>query len=334
VSRDDVVPATLTLQRASLKLKAPFAITGHVFTAVDVLRVTLAHDGHNGRGEAAGVYYRYDTPDQMLTLLEGRRTEVERGISREQLQRRLPPGGARNALDCALWELQAKLAGEPVWRLAMLASPTPLVTTFTCSADSPAAMAAAALGFSGARAIKLKLTGDSLDAERVQAVRDVRPDVWLGVDANQGFSKATLESLMPQLVDAGVKLIEQPFPVGREADLDGLDSPIPVAADESVQCLADLPSLVGRFHVINIKLDKCGGLTEALEMARRAKQLGLEVMVGNMMGTSLAMAPAYLVGQLATIADLDGPIYIERDIEPSAEYSSGLISCPPGVWGW
>jgi len=194
-------------------------------------------------------------------------------------------------------------------------------------------MAVKARAYVGARAIKLKLTGDAVDAERVRAVREVLPEVWIGVDANQGFSPASLEKLMPRLVEARVALIEQPFPAGQEALLDGFNSPIPVAADESVQSLRDVPSLVGRFNVMNIKLDKCGGLTEALAMARAAHSLGLDSMVGNMMGTSLAMAPAFLVGQLCDLVDLDGPVFLKSDRTDAVQYVDGFISCRETLWG-
>jgi L-alanine-DL-glutamate epimerase-like enolase superfamily enzyme len=167
----------------------------------------------------------------------------------------------------------------------------------------------------------------------VRAVRRARPDVWLAVDANQGFSRAFLEEMLPVLVDARVELIEQPLPVGREADLDGFKSPIPIAADESAQTIADLPKLMNRFNIVNIKLDKCGGLTSGLAMASAARQFGLGVMVGNMMGTSLAMAPAFLVGQLCDIVDLDGPLLLRDDRKPSVEYKDGDIWCSEDVWG-
>jgi L-alanine-DL-glutamate epimerase-like enolase superfamily enzyme len=194
-------------------------------------------------------------------------------------------------------------------------------------------MAQTAKSYAGAQAIKLKLTGTPNDAERVRAVRAARPEAWLGVDANQGFTRASLADLMPVLVDARVGLIEQPFPIGREADLDGLRSPIPIAADESAQDLKDVAGLVGRFDIVNIKLDKSGGLTEALAMARQAHALGLGVMVGNMTGTALAMAPAGLVGQLCRIVDLDGPIFLRNDRSPGAVYENGTFWCPPEVWG-
>jgi L-alanine-DL-glutamate epimerase-like enolase superfamily enzyme len=245
----------------------------------------------------------------------------------------LPHGGARNALDCALWDLEAKLTGCFAWQMAELEKPRPLLTTFTCGADQPEKMAAAARGYADARAIKLKLTGDPIDAERVRAVRETRSDVWLGIDANQGFTRASLERLMPALVDARVALIEQPFRIGQESLLDGFQSPIPIAADESVQGCSDIPGLVDRFNTVNIKLDKCGGLTEGLAMARACQALGLDAMVGNMMGTSLAMAPAFLVGQLCSVVDLDGPVFLRTDRANAVQYIDGFISCPEKLWG-
>jgi L-alanine-DL-glutamate epimerase-like enolase superfamily enzyme len=195
-------------------------------------------------------------------------------------------------------------------------------------------MAVKARSFGDAKALKLKLTGEpDLDAERVRAVRRARADVWLGVDANQGFEPATLETIVPVLVECAVKLIEQPFARGREAQLDGFDAGIPVAADESVQDLAELQTHASRFDIVNIKLDKCGGLTEGLAMAAAARGLGLGVMVGNMLGSSLAMAPSWLLGQLCDIVDLDGPVALARDRTPSVSYRGGLVSYPDRGWG-
>jgi L-alanine-DL-glutamate epimerase-like enolase superfamily enzyme len=287
-----------------------------------------------GAGEAAGVYYLDDGVEHMCAEIERVRGDIEAGTDRESLRRLLPPGGARNALDCALWDLEAKRLGQPVWRIAGLERPRPLLTTFTIPAMDPGAMASKAVAYAQAKSLKLKLTGElSLDAERVRAVRRARPDAWMGVDANQGFDASSLSALMGHLVGAQVKLIEQPFRRGREAELEGLDCPIPVAADESVQGLADIEPLVGRFDIINIKLDKCGGLTEGLAMAAEARRLGLGVMVGNMVGTSLAMAPAWILGQRCDINDLDGTLFISRDREPAMVFDQGKVSYPDGGWG-
>ena len=311
----------------------PFRTAAHILDAVDVLLVSLEKDGRTGLGEAAGVYYYQDDPVSMLRQVEGLRQTIEAGIDRLSLQSLLPPGGARNALDCALWDLEAKLVQRPVWQLAGLEAPQRVLSLVTCGADAPEKMAAAAAAYEGARAIKLKLTGEPIDTDRVTAVREARPDVWLSVDGNQGFTYEALARLMPALVDAHVALIEQPFQIGQDALLDRLKSPIPVAADESVQRLEDIPKLVGRFGVVNIKLDKSGGLTEALMMARAAHTFGFDTWVGNMFGTSLAMAPAFLVAQLCSMAELDGPIFLKDDRSVRIQYADGYVECPEPVWG-
>lgn len=329
-------PAPLTLDVAieSLPLAKPFRISGHVFTDTPVVLVTLLDGTHSGRGEASGVYYLGDDVPAMVAAIESVRGAVEAGITREALQTLLPAGGARNALDCALWELDARRRGVPVWEIAGLTEPRPLRTTFTLGADDPEVMAEGARGYAQARALKLKLTGDlDLDIARVQAVRAARPECWIGVDANQGFAIGDLDALVAALVAADVKLLEQPLARGREADLDGYQCPIPIAADESALTLADVEGLVGRFDVVNIKLDKCGGLTEGLAIAKRARELGLGVMVGNMVGSSLAMAPAFIVGQLCDIVDLDGPIFLADDRKPSIEYTDGNAWCGEAIWG-
>jgi L-Ala-D/L-Glu epimerase len=326
-------PLSLTVAAQRWPLKVPFHITGHEWKVLDVVYVTLTQDGHIGRAEAAGLYFLKEDVPRMIGQIEALRGRIQASVSRDALRELLPAGGARNAVDCALWDLEAKLAGRPVWELAGLPAPRPLLTTFGCGADSPQNMAKAAVAYTQARAIKLKLTGEPIDAERVAAVRRARPDVWLGVDANQGFTRPHLEDLMPTLIDSRVSLIEQPFPVGREDWLDGFGSPIPCAADESVRDSSDLPALAPRFQVVNIKLDKSGGLTEALAMTRAAHELGLETMVGNMIGTSLAMAPAVLVGQRCKVVDLDGPLFLQADHPHGARYTDGVIVVPERLWG-
>jgi L-alanine-DL-glutamate epimerase-like enolase superfamily enzyme len=322
----------LRIELEDWQLKAPFRITGHVFTSTPVVVARIAEGPHEGRGEAAGVYYRNDTPAAAAAQLEAVRGAVEAGLDRAALQTLLPAGAARNALDCALWDLESQITGTPAWHLAGLAPPRRLVTTFTLSADTPAAMAQAARAYN-ARALKLKLTGDALDEERIRHVHAACPDAELAVDANQGFTPATLEALWPVLQSSNVTLVEQPFPVGQEAWLDGMARPIRIAADESVQSSADIAALPGRFDMINIKLDKSGGLTEALAMAHHARALGLGVMVGNMTGTSLCMAPALLLGQIADLADLDGPVFLAHDRVPGVRYEDGMICIPEAFWG-
>lgn len=328
------MPVELQLHNEPLPLSAPFRISGHVFEAMPATVVTLRDGPHIGRGEAAGVYYNNDHPETMLATLEALRPRIEAGLDRDTLRSLLPPGGARNALDCALWELESQRAGLPVWKLAGLPSVSPLLTTFTVGADAPEVMADRAAAYAGARALKLKLTGDAaLDAARVRAVRARCPDPWIGADANQGYTGATLPALLPVLVDARVSLLEQPCVRGSEHELDGIERALPFAADESILDLAELEARHHRFDVINIKLDKCGGLTEGLMMARRARELGKRVMVGNMAGTSLAAAPAFVLGQYCDVVDLDGPVFLVRDRTPSVRYEDGLIRCGDEVWG-
>jgi L-alanine-DL-glutamate epimerase-like enolase superfamily enzyme len=280
------------------------------------------------------VYYTGDDAAHMTRALRDARLEIEAGPTRQELREILPPGGARAAVDAALWELEALRAGTTVRRLAGLTEVHPVRTTFTVSADTVEAMTARARQYAGARAIKVKLTGElDLDLARVRAIRAARPDVWLGVDANQGYAIGKLPALVRGLAAQRVLLLEQPLARGREADLDGFDSVIPIAADESVLSLAELPAAVGRFDVVNIKLDKCGGLTEGLAMAREARRLGLNVMVGNMVGTSLAMAPAFVLGQLCDVVDLDGPIFLAHDRNPGVSYDEGMVWCSDQVWG-
>ncbi|TAN03544.1 MAG: dipeptide epimerase [Rhodanobacteraceae bacterium] len=332
---NDVQHGPLRLQARIEKrtLKAPFRITGYTFTGFDALVVALCDGDHTGRGEAQGVYYRHDNPPEMLAQVEALRDRIEHGITRAELLDRLPPGGARNALDAALWDLEASRRSVPAWQLAGIDPPRPLRTTFTIGADDPARMAEQARMFTDARALKLKLTDDDGNAERVRAVRAARPDAWIMVDANQGFTRDSLACLLPTLQQCRIALIEQPFPIGKESWLDDIDRPIPIAADESVQDHTDLARLAGRVDVINIKLDKCGGLTEALAMAHQARAMGFDLMVGNMSGSSLAMAPAFVLGQQCAVADLDGPLYLLEDCSPGARYQDGSIWCPGELWG-
>jgi L-Ala-D/L-Glu epimerase len=312
----------------------PLKISGHTMTAAHVVVVTLGRAGHVGRGEGSGLFYLGDTPQALLERIEAVRPAIEAGVTRAALRALMAPGGARNAVDCALWELEARQAGQAVWQLAGLAAPVPLLTTFTVGADEPERMAAVATRrYPQARALKLKLLGDGRDGERVAAVRAARADVWLGVDGNQGFDIAAFHALLPALVAARVELVEQPFPSKRDEWLDGLDCPIELAADESALSLLDLPAVAARFDAVNIKLDKCGGLTEALAMAERARALGMRVMIGNMGGTSLAMAPALLVGQSCDVVDIDGPLFLRTDRSPSVVYEQGRVFAGPDVWG-
>nr|WP_254696257.1 enolase C-terminal domain-like protein [Lysobacter enzymogenes] len=323
----------MSLAIEPLPLKAPFAIAGHRFEAMPALVATLSDDdGHRGRGEACGVYYLDDHPASMHAALEARREAIEAGIDRAALQTLLPPraratrwtarcGNCRrnaNAGRCGRW---------PGWR-----------RHGRCRPRSPRRRRAGAgrgrRALAQARLLKLKLDGDAeLDIARIAAARAARPDVRLMVDANQAYTLQRIAPLIAALADHRVELLEQPFARGREADLDALDCPVAVAADESVQGLDELDALAGRCDFVNLKLDKCGGLTEALAMAARARTLGLRCMVGNMLGTSWAAAPAFALGQLCELVDLDGPSFIQTDRSPAVVYRDGLIHCPDEVWG-
>ena len=326
----------LTLEVASerLRFKAPFRISGHVFETSDVVVVTLREDDLVGRGEGCGVYYLGDDVAHMIGDIQAAAGAIEAGLTREELRSVMPPGGGRNAVDCALWELEAARTGVPAWVAAGEPEPNPVLTTFTLGADTPEAMAVGARRYSDARAIKVKLTGElDLDIARVTAVRSARPDIWIGVDGNQGFQRRDLEALVEALHAHGVELLEQPLARGRESELEGFQSLIPIAGDESLLSLPDLADAPGRFDVVNIKLDKCGGLTEGLLMAAEARRLGLQVMVGTMVGTSLSTAPALILAQQCDIVDLDGPTFLTADRSPGVDYVDGMVSAAPDVWG-
>jgi L-alanine-DL-glutamate epimerase-like enolase superfamily enzyme len=325
---------TLSQRRDAMAFREPFRISGYLFESMPAVVATLSDGAVTGRGEAAGVYYLGDDPDHIERELERCRAKVEAGIDREDLRGLLPPGGARNALDSALWELESLRTGTPVWKLAGVASPRPLVTTFTLPAEDPAEILRRLGDLPALKAIKLKLEGDlACDSERVRAVRAARPDVWLGVDANQGYGGDDLDGLVAMLVRERVLLLEQPVRRGQEALLDNWRSPIPVAADESIQDLVELEAQHARFQVLNIKLDKCGGLTEALMMAERGRQLGMKVMVGNMAGATLSTAPAFVLAQLCDVVDLDGPWFVADDPLAASLYADGEIMVPAHLWG-
>jgi L-alanine-DL-glutamate epimerase-like enolase superfamily enzyme len=307
-----------------------FIISRGAKTYVDVL-VAAASDGtHVGLGEATAIYYHGETAESCLTQIEALIDTLESMKAQEArlaVQALLPPGAARNALDCALWDLEAKAAGQPLWQLAGLSgAPAPLQTAFTISLGDPAVMEsdaakAAARGFG---LLKLKLTGDG-DRERVAAVRKGAPDVRLIVDANESWGALDIAAEAAALAALGVEMIEQPVPVGQDALLEGVVSPVPFLADESCQSSADLELCARFYDGINIKLDKAGGLTEALKMAREAEARGLKLMVGCMLSTSLGVAPAFLVAQGAQWVDLDGPILLAEDRDGGFRFEKGLI---------
>jgi L-Ala-D/L-Glu epimerase len=314
-------------------LTTPFRTSSTLGLTASTVTVSLKRANATGQGEASGVYYRGETTSSMVAEIESVRADVEAGIERTQLCALLPPGGARNAIDCAMWALEADETGIPVWQRAGLNKPVARQTTITLGANSPEAMADNAKNWGEFSAIKIKLLGDGDDGLRVAAVRAARPDVWLAVDANQSLNRAQLVAMLPNLMESRVSLIEQPVPKGEDETLLGLASPIMLGADESVDGVDSLASLSTVYGAVSIKLDKTGGLTQALELARAARGMGLSVMVGNMLGTSLAMAPAFLVAQLCDVVDLDGPLLLARDRDDRAIYHEGTIDCPPSIWG-
>ncbi|MFO1406596.1 MAG: N-acetyl-D-Glu racemase DgcA [Steroidobacteraceae bacterium] len=315
-------------------LREPFATARDSITHVPVVVATLTDaDGHRGRGEAAGVDYDGETPEGIAAQVESVRGALEDGLTGTSLLGLLPAGGARNALDCALWDLRAKQSGRPAWRLAGLDPPRPVLTACTIGIADDATTRRRARALAGHPLVKLKVDADrALDIVRI--AREELPGTRLVVDANQSWTRARLERLLPALRDLGVELVEQPLPRGADAELDGLEPCIPLAADESCTDRASLAGLAGRYDFVNLKLDKCGGLTEALATADSARRLGLGLMVGNMCGTSLAMAPACLLAQRCRYVDLDGPLLQAGDRSPSMRYAGGYVEPPdPGLWG-
>jgi L-alanine-DL-glutamate epimerase-like enolase superfamily enzyme len=312
-------------------MKTPFRITGHTFSEAQLLYVTIAERGARGHGEAAGVYYLGENGDSMLAQAESVRDALEHGADRARLRELLPAGGARNAIDCALWDLQAKSEGKSIWELTGL-QPGKTITVLTIGIGTPQEMAATARTLDTTR-IKVKLDGD-LPLERIAAVRAARPDAEIVVDVNQGWSFEQLVAVAPQLKELGVAMIEQPLPRGGDAALEGYEPPIPLCADESCLHTGEFEQALRRYQMINIKLDKTGGLTEALKLAGMAQSWGVGLMVGNMMGTSLAMAPAFVIAQLCRFVDLDGALFLTRDRDHPMVYAGGVVS-PPGraLWG-
>jgi len=311
-----------------------FTISRGAKTHVDVAAVTIAQGDTRGRGEATAIYYHGETAESVRAAALGVASRIEAGAGREELQRLLPRGAARNAIDAALWDLEAKLADKPAWQLAGIAAPGPLTTAYTISLGVPERMRADAV--KAARTyplLKLKLAGDG-DVDRVAAVRQGAPAARLIIDANEAWTGRDVAAEAAALVPYGVELIEQPVKAGEDARLDGVASPIPLCADESCQDRSDLALCIGRYQAINIKLDKAGGLTEALALAADARAAGLELMVGCMLSTSLGIAPATLVAQGARWVDLDGPLLLARDRDPAIRFDGAIVTPPSAVlWG-
>lgn len=323
----------LKAYKADWEFNSPFRIAYRERTHARTVQVELTDGDLMGRGEAAGVSYHGETVDSLLEQLVSVAPRISAGLPRDELQRLMPPGGARNALDCALWDLEAKRAGRRAWDIAGLASVRPLLTAYTLGVDTPEAMARAATAASQYSLLKLKLTGED-DIERVTAVRRARPDAHLIVDANQAWNDLQLRELTLQLAALGVTLIEQPLVIGKDGVLAEFRSSLPLCADESCQTTASLPGLAGKYQYVSIKLDKTGGLTEALRLARLARAQGFKLMVGCMGGSSLSMAPAFIVGQLCDVVDLDAPLLVRSDVPNGIRYDGSWMSAPDErLWG-
>jgi L-alanine-DL-glutamate epimerase-like enolase superfamily enzyme len=315
------------------ELARPFRISNFEWIHSRGIVVQIADDGHLGRGEAQGVFYLDETAESLFEQVNAVAREIRRGINRTDLQDLLPAGGARNAIDCALWDLECKQSGKTIWQLTGI-DPRPVTTVFTIGLEAtPEAMAAKAAAAADAPVLKIKLDADR-PYERLAAIRAARPDAAIVVDANQGWDFALLQDVIPKCAGLDLGMIEQPLPRGGDAELEGFASPVTLAADESCLDSSELEVAARRYGMINIKLDKTGGLTEVLKLAREAKALGCKLMVGNMVGTSLGMAPSFVVAQLCDFVDIDGPLLLKYDHPGGLRYDKGIVTgLNPSFWG-
>lgn len=314
-------------------LREVFTISRGSKDAAHVVTVTLDDGQHRGRGECVP-YARYgESVESVIGQIQALETALVEGLDRQALQSALPAGAARNAVDCAFWDLEAKRAGQPVWQLAGLAAPQALETAYTLSVDTPDAMRDKAAREADRPLLKLKLAGVG-DLERVQAVREGAPAARIIVDANEGWQIEQLVPFSEALAALGVELIEQPLPASDDSALADSPHPVPVCADESCHDSASFAKLADRYDMINIKLDKTGGLTEALALASAARQAGMQIMTGCMVGSSLAMAPAMLIGQMSVVVDLDGPLLLAEDRPHGIRFDGSTMLPPdPALWG-
>ncbi len=312
-------------------LKEVFRISRGSRTEAQVVVVTVSDGEHVGRGEGVPIKRYGQSAESVLAQIDS--IKGERTLNRQVLQELLPAGAARNALDCALWDLEAKRAGKRAWELADLPLGDEVETSFTISLDTPGKMAAAAAAAADLPILKLKLGGDNLDLQRVEAVRKTAPNARLIIDANESWSPEHYRKIVRTLKELGVELIEQPFPADADEALETLNHPIPICADESCHTTVDLPRLKHRYEVINVKLDKTGGLTEALRLCQRARESGFKLLIGCMVGTSLSMAPARLLASTAEWVDLDGPLLLTRDRDDAIPYENGIGIPPRELWG-
>lgn len=323
----------LNITRDAFRLKQTFTISRGSRDVAEVLTVHLSDGEFTGRGECYP-YARYgESLDSVTAQIKAVEAELSQGLDNEALLSLMPAGAARNAVDCALWDLTAKRLDTPVWQLANLPEPEKIITAFTLSLDTPEAMQASAADNAHRPLLKIKLGGEG-DLDRLKAVREGAPNATLIVDANEGWTGATYDTLAPVMLELGVSMVEQPLPQSDDEELAGRARPLTVCADESCHGVASLDALVGKYDMINIKLDKTGGLTEALALKAAAIDRGFDIMVGCMVTSSLAMAPAMLVAQGAKVADLDGPLLLGEDRDAPIHYEGSEMSCAPRVlWG-
>lgn len=320
---------TMTIE--SWPTQEPFNITGYRFTEARVLVVTIEEKGCIGRGEATGVYYLGETADSMLHDAQAMVPALKKGLDRIELQQQLPRGGARNAIDCALWDLEAKLTDKTIWALTGI-KPAAVTTVNTIGIGTPSEMAKTAARLDSPK-LKIKLDDEDV-IRRLEAVRQARPDADLVIDANQGWTFDQLVEWAPICQAMSITMIEQPLARGGDQLLEGYQSPVPLCADESCLDTSEFEQAARLYQMINIKLDKTGGLTEALALAKLAQSKGLALMVGNMLGTSLGMAPAFVVAQLCQLADLDGPVLLSEDRDCGLGFESGVVGVPESsLWG-
>jgi L-alanine-DL-glutamate epimerase-like enolase superfamily enzyme len=326
-------PLRLSVHIEEWQTKIPFRITGHRWDNNRVVVVELTDGQQVGRGEAMPVYYLNESVESLEQSIQSVAEDIESGIGREELLKSMPAGGARNAVDSALWDFEAKRSRKTIWELTGI-HPKPVTTAFTIGIeDTPEAMAARAAEASIYPILKIKVDKDR-PVERVAAIRAVRPDARLTVDANQGWGFEQLVEVAPRLAALDVKLIEQPLPRGHDQSLEGYTSPIPLCADESCQYRGELDQAARRYQIINIKLDKAGGLTEALLLTQAVRDKGLELLASCTGGTSLGMAPAFVLAQLCKYVELDGPLLLKHDRVPGLHFHNGEIAVPDSrLWG-
>ncbi|MGZ0188091.1 MAG: N-acetyl-D-Glu racemase DgcA [Alphaproteobacteria bacterium] len=323
----------LTQTEEVFPIRGVFRISRGSRTESRAVIATLTDGEHVGRGECMP-YARYDeTVDSVLAEISGLAPAIANGATRLDIQSLLPAGAARNAIDCAFWDLEAKRSSRRAWDLAGIDQPNGVVTAYTLSLDEPDAMGRAANTAKDRPLLKIKLAGEG-DLERVAAIRENAPDAILIVDANEGWTPGMVTPFSEKLAALGVSMIEQPLPASADAPLADLPHPVPLCADESAHTSADISRLAGRYDVVNIKLDKTGGLTEALKFRDAILAANMQVMVGCMLGSSLAMAPAMLIAEGAAFVDLDGPLLLDRDRDPGLCYTGSKITTPsPNLWG-